>query len=174
MRINIVLQSIVCSLLFFPLLPMRMAQATTAVERTFPDLVHRAEVVAVGTVTNVREQWDAARRAPFTYVTFSHLTMLKGTAQEETLTLEFLGGHEPDGTLLVVHGVPHFSIGEKTVIFCTGNRRDGRGSPAFTRHNRSLEMRRTAGSPSRRRPSTSSSLMAVWQRGHQLTMYSPR
>ena len=124
MRINIVLQSIVCSLLFFPLLPMRMAQATTAVERTFPDLVHRAEVVAVGTVTNVREQWDAARRAPFTYVTFSHLTMLKGTAQEETLTLEFLGGHEPDGTLLVVHGVPHFSIGEKTVIFCTGNRRD--------------------------------------------------
>ena len=35
--------------------------ATTALEQTFPDLVHRADVIAVGTVTGIQEQWDAAR-----------------------------------------------------------------------------------------------------------------
>jgi hypothetical protein len=40
------------------------------------------------------------------------------------MTLEFLGGHTPDGTLLSVSGVPQFTIGEKTVVFCVGNQRD--------------------------------------------------
>jgi len=53
-------------------------RATTVTEQTFPDLVHRAEVIAVGTVTGIREQWDEARQAPLTYVTFSNLTVLKG------------------------------------------------------------------------------------------------
>ena len=35
------------------------ASATTVLEQTFPDLVHRAEVIAVGTVTGIQEQWDA-------------------------------------------------------------------------------------------------------------------
>jgi len=100
------------------------AQATTAIEQTFPDLVHRAEVIAVGTVTGVQERWDVARQAPFTDVTFSQLTVLKGSIDGETLTLEFLGGHTPDGAIVSVSDTPQFAIGEKTVVFCAGNHRD--------------------------------------------------
>ncbi len=99
-------------------------RATTVIEQTFPDLVHQAEVIAVGTVTGIQEQWDATRQAPFTYVTFANLTVLKGDPGGESLTLEFLGGHTPDGMVFAVSGVPRFSIGEKNVVFCAGNHRD--------------------------------------------------
>ena len=98
--------------------------ATTVLEQTFPDLVHQAAVIAVGTVTGIQEQWDATRQAPITNVTFANLTVLKGELGTESMTLEFLGGHLPDGKVFVVSGVPRFAIGEKTVVFSTGNQRD--------------------------------------------------
>ncbi|HEV8716791.1 MAG TPA: hypothetical protein VGX03_28730 [Candidatus Binatia bacterium] len=106
------------------LIPSGPAGATTATEQAFPDLVHRAEVIAVGTVTGIQEQWDPARQAPVTSVTFSQLTVLKGDPGGESLTLEFLGGHLPDGRILAVSGVPSFAIGEKTVVFSAGNHQD--------------------------------------------------
>jgi hypothetical protein len=99
-------------------------QATTVLEQTFPDLVHRADVIAVGTVTGIQEQWDAAHQAPFTSITFFNLTVLKGDPGGESMTLEFLGGHTPDGMTLAIAGVPRFTVGEKTVVFCAGNHRD--------------------------------------------------
>src|SRR5215813_9223528 len=101
-----------------------LAQATTIIEPTFPGLVHQAEVIAVGTVTGIQEQWDAARQAPITLITFSNLTVLKGDPGDATMTLEFLGGHTLDGRVLTVAGVPRFAIGEKHVVFCAGNHRD--------------------------------------------------
>jgi hypothetical protein len=100
------------------------APATTVLEQTFPDLVHQADTIAVGTVTGIQERWDIARQAPFTAVTFSNLTVLKGDPGSESITLEFLGGHTPDGLMLAVDGVPHFTMGEKTVVFSVGNYRD--------------------------------------------------
>ncbi len=43
------------------------ALATTVIERTFPELVHRAEVIFAGTVTDINEQWDEAREAPYKF-----------------------------------------------------------------------------------------------------------
>src|SRR5713101_7597922 len=103
------------------LIPTVPAQATTVIERTFPDLVHRAEVIVIGTVTGIQEQWDAARQAPLTHVTFSNLTVLKSSPGGESMTLAFLGGHTPEGMVLTVPGVPRFTVGEKTVVFCAGN-----------------------------------------------------
>ena len=100
------------------------ALATTAPEQSFPDLVHRAETIVVGTVTDIQEQWDTARQAPFTYVTFSQLTVLKGNPGGDTLTLQFLGGPTPEGTILAITEVPRFTVGEKTVVFSAGNHRD--------------------------------------------------
>jgi hypothetical protein len=100
------------------------ALATTVLEQNFSSLVNQAEVIAVGTVTGIQEQWDAAHQAPTTHVTLSHLTVLKGDPGGESLTLEFLGGHLPDGTILAVSGVPSFTLGEKTVVFSVGNHRD--------------------------------------------------
>ena len=99
------------------------AQAMSVTEMGFSDLVHQAEVIAVGTVSEVREQWDETRKAPLTQVTFSDLTVLKGNPGA-TMTLEFLGGHTPKGLVLTIAGVPQFKVGEKTVVFGAGNHRD--------------------------------------------------
>ena len=92
--------------------------ATTVLTQSFPDLVHKAEVIAVGTVTGINNHWDAALRAPFTVVTFSNLNVLEGTAAGDTLSLDFLGGITPKGYTISIHGVPRFSIGEKNVVSC--------------------------------------------------------
>jgi hypothetical protein len=112
-----------CGLFLSIVLLPHLARATTVVEQTFPDLVHQAEEITVGTVTGIQEQWDATRQAPITHVTFSRLTVLKGDSGRETLTLEFLGGHTPDGRVVAVAGMPRFTVGEKTVVFSAGNRR---------------------------------------------------
>ena len=102
---------------------VRLAQATSVTEVSFPDLVQRADVIAVGTVAEIKEQWDETRKAPLTFVTFSQLTVLKGNPGE-SMTLEFLGGRTPQGLVLTIPGVPQFTVGEKTVVFCAGNHRD--------------------------------------------------
>lgn len=99
------------------------AHATSVTEMKFSDLVHQADVITVGSVSDIREQWNEARKAPLTLVTFSDLTVLKGKPGT-TMTLEFLGGHTPQGLLLTIPGVPQFKVGEKTVVFCVGNRRN--------------------------------------------------
>jgi hypothetical protein len=115
-------------LLFFMvmslLLPHRSIWATTAIEQTFAELVRRADVIAVGTVTGISEEWNTTQQAPFTLVTLSQLTVAKGAVAGGSLTLHFLGGHTPDGMLLTIPGVPRFTMGEKVVVFCAGNRRD--------------------------------------------------
>src|SRR5262245_39343239 len=40
------------------------------------------------------------------------------------MILEFVGGPMPNGLVMVVSGVPHFTVGEKTVVFSTGNHQD--------------------------------------------------
>jgi len=97
------------------------AWATSVLDQTFPDLVHQAEVIAVGTVTGIQEQWDVSRQAPITQVTFANLTVLKGNTGAERMTLDFLGGHFPDGRVLMITGMPQFTMGEKIVAFSTGN-----------------------------------------------------
>lgn len=99
------------------------AQATSVTDVSFPDLVRRAEIIAVGTVSEIKEQWDETRKAPLTLVTFSDLTVLKGNPGA-SMTLEFLGGHTPKGLILTIPGVPQFKVGEKTVAFSAGNHRD--------------------------------------------------
>jgi len=97
--------------------------ATSAVEVTFTDLVTQADVIAVGTVTEIREQWDTEKKTPLTLVTFSNLTTVKGSP-DSSFTLEFLGGKMPNGLVMVVAGVPQFTVGEKAVVFSAGNHRD--------------------------------------------------
>ena len=97
--------------------------ATSAVEVSFTDLVTQADVIAVGTVTEIREQWDTEKKTPLTLVTFSNLTTVKGSP-DSSFTLEFLGGKMPNGLVMVVAGVPQFTVGEKAVVFSAGNHRD--------------------------------------------------
>ena len=95
-------------------------QATTVEPMTFSEVVDGAELVAVGAVTAITETWDAEREMPFTEVTFSVLEALKGEVGAE-LTLQFLGGPAPDGPTLAVEGMPEFAVGDRAVVFSTGN-----------------------------------------------------
>jgi len=104
-------------------LSLNLARATSVTEFTFTDLVTQAEVIAVGTVTDIREQWDAGKKAPLTLVTFANLTVVKGSPGT-SFTLEFLGGKMPNGLVMTIPGVPQFTVGEKVVVFCAGNHRD--------------------------------------------------
>lgn len=105
------------SLLLFPL----PVGATSVLSYSFPSLVQEAEVIAVGTVTAIRTAWDADTDTPYTLVTFSQLEVLKGADDQTELTLRFLGGPLPDGSVMQIAGVPHFTQGERSVIFCAGN-----------------------------------------------------
>jgi hypothetical protein len=107
----------------FVVLVPSTTRATSVIELTFNDLVSQADVIAVGTVTDIREQYDEAKKAPLTLVTVSNLTTLKGSPGS-SFTLEFLGGKLPNGLVMTIPGVPQFKVGEKIVVFCAGNRRD--------------------------------------------------
>ena len=94
------------------------AQAMVVVQRNFPDLVARAEQIVVGTVTEITEERDASG-SPWTLVTFSDLTVLKGDVGTG-LTLRFYGGRTGE-TAVHIPDMPSFTLGERNVVFVTGN-----------------------------------------------------
>jgi hypothetical protein len=87
-------------------------------KRDFPELVARAEQIVVGTVAAIREELDASG-APFTLVTFSDLSVLKGEAGA-TLTVRLYGGTAGDVTVRIPD-MPTFVLGERDVLFVAGN-----------------------------------------------------
>ena len=97
------------------------AAAMVVAQRDFADLVARAEQIVVGTVTDVTQQPDASG-APFTLVTLSDLSVLKGDVGP-TLTLRFYGG-TADGVATWISDMPRFAVGERAVLFVAGNGRD--------------------------------------------------
>ena len=98
-----------------------VGEGTTVLEKSLTDLVQEADTVVVGTVSAIEAEWDAASETPFTYVTFTDLDILKGETDQTELILQFLGGPRPDGTVLQIAGVPQFAVGERNVLFVTGN-----------------------------------------------------
>lgn len=95
--------------------------AMVVVQRDFPELVARAEQIVAGTVTDIKQEIDAAG-APATLVTFSDLIVLKGDVGN-TLTLRFYGG-ETGGVVVHIPDMPTFTVGDRAVLFVAGNGRD--------------------------------------------------
>ena len=103
------------------LLAGRPGHATTVLHQSFPDLVQKAEIIAVGTVSTIHAEWDAVREIPYTLVTFTDLDIRKGDQHQTSLTLQFVGGSAPDGAILQIAGVPEFYLGDRLVLFVVGN-----------------------------------------------------
>ena len=99
------------------------ARALTVVPRSFDELVARADIVFKGTVVHVNPQWigEGQSRRIVTFVTFQVDETYKG-APERNQTLRFLGG-TVDGTTLEVPDMPVFAVGQRAVLFVTGNGR---------------------------------------------------
>ena len=96
-------------------------RAASVLKVTFSQVVDRAELIAVGTVSAIEDRWDAERGLPFIHVTFSDIEILKGTAPGGELTLQFLGGLEPGGLRLTISGMPRFTVKQRAVVFSAGN-----------------------------------------------------
>lgn len=90
--------------------------ATMVVPKDFAALCSEADLIFVGTVTDVGSRWsDPAIQSIETLVTFGDLTWVRGTPQS-TVTLRF-GGGTVDGLREEFAGVPHFAVGDRRVIF---------------------------------------------------------
>ena len=109
-------------LLICTLLTAGTASSTTVIPPSFDALVNGANTVFVGEVMAVRARWETTRqgRAIFTDVTFRVEDVWKGAAGTVTM-LEFLGG-TIDGTTMDVVGMPTFAVGQRAVLFVSGER----------------------------------------------------
>lgn len=96
-------------------------RGTTVVAPSFAELVAEAQTIVRARVVDVRADWAESPqgRVIKTHVTFRVEKRLKGTATPE-LTLTFLGG-ELDGQGMRVAGMPQFSVGQREILFVTGN-----------------------------------------------------
>ena len=109
--------SVVCTLVF-----AGVAGSTTVIPPTFDALVNSATSVFVGEAITVRSRWAAAPRGRviMTDVTFKVEEVWKGNLGAVTM-LEFMGG-TIDGLTMEVVGMPEFAVGQRNVLFVSGER----------------------------------------------------
>ncbi len=114
----------VFSLIFFVLLTVAAgrAGATSLLPKDFQDLVREADIVFVGTVTDMHCEWppDGRHNAIFTYVTFNELEIIAGDYRESSIQVRHLGG-QLDGFWFGAAGAPKFKLGRRNLVFLTGN-----------------------------------------------------
>lgn len=98
-----------------------IALATTVMPPTFDELVEESEVIFEGIVIAMESKWlgRGDERRIETFYTFQVEDRLTGDLAA-TLKLQVLGGTVGNETLEVV-GAPTFSLGERTLLFVTGN-----------------------------------------------------
>jgi hypothetical protein len=105
----------------------RPVQATLVEPTSEQDLFQKAELIFEGTVTRIESRLSDRRSdqddvLPHTFITFRIHRTYKGAAQNKNdITLRFTGGPGRGERFLEVVGVPRFEIGEKCILFVTGN-----------------------------------------------------
>jgi hypothetical protein len=103
------------------LLTAAAAGSTTVRPVGFNELVSRSELIFVGQVVDRRSSYLRGADGPIvTDVVFDVIRVLKGSAGLRT-QLMFLGGTVGRETL-IVSGMPRFEIGERDMLFVSGDR----------------------------------------------------
>lgn len=97
------------------------SRATTVVPPDFPELVQSSDYVIRGRVVALRNEvrLQDGREVPFTLIEVDVKQVIAGEAPER-VTLRMLGGRTSDGELRV-EGVPHFTVGDESILFVQGN-----------------------------------------------------
>ncbi len=100
--------------------------ALSVVSRSFDELVQRADLVLVGTVTEVHSEFAADgldQNTIFSYVNFSDLQVVKGQVTAEPYVLRVPGGVM--GRFAQDYpGIPAFQTGQRYLVFIRGNQHD--------------------------------------------------
>ena len=115
-----------CPMATLALLLCTPAHGLSVVTRSFDELVQRADLVLVGTVSEVHSEFAAGgldQNTIFSYVNFSDLQVVKGQAGSEPYVLRVPGGVV--GRFAQDYpGIPAFQTGQRYVVFIRGNRHD--------------------------------------------------
>ena len=102
------------------------AQGLSVVARSFDELVQRADLVLVGTVSEVHSEFADGgldQNTIFSYVNFSNLQVVKGQVSGEPYVLRVPGGVV--GRFAQDYpGIPAFHTGQRYLVFIRGNRHD--------------------------------------------------
>jgi len=102
-------------------LPWTAARATTYLRLGPDQMLDKADIVFVGTVSSVSVSVKNGR--PWTAVTFDVGTPIEGIATDANgkatgpKVLSFLGGDATGGPALTVSGMPSFKDGERVLVF---------------------------------------------------------
>jgi len=102
------------------------AHGLSVVSRSFDELVQRADLVLVGTVTDVHSEFAAGgldQNTIFSYVNFNDLQVVKGKVTAEAYVLRVPGGVM--GRFAQDYpGIPAFQTGQRYLVFIRGNQHD--------------------------------------------------
>ena len=95
--------------------------ATTVIPPSFDQLVHQAELIFQGTVTDVHAQWvgEGAQRHIESYITFKIEEAVKGKPGQ-TYTMRMFGGTVGDQGM-AVGDAPKFVVGDRDILFVENN-----------------------------------------------------
>jgi hypothetical protein len=113
--------------LFFIIGLGTIVSGSVLVPITERQLALNAELIFEGVVQNVEYRLSNSssehkNRVPHTFVTFEVKKLFKGkTADKNHITLRFVGGPYDKSKLLVVDGIPLFDVGDRDILFVTGN-----------------------------------------------------
>ncbi len=80
------------------------------------ELTDTSQSIIVGTVTDIRSQWNKERTAIYTHVTISVEEQVKGTSYPREVTIRQPGGKVGD-IRMKVSDMPTFKKGEEVVVF---------------------------------------------------------
>jgi hypothetical protein len=103
--------------------------ATTVLPISLENMSKKAELIFYGTVISNEVKVDEVSGHVATFTTFDVIDVVKGDVGD-THTIKQIGGQLPGSkTRFKIHGVPRFTVGEKTVVFMPKASRLGFASP---------------------------------------------
>lgn len=106
----------IAALIFLPI----QVHATTLVYRGFEELIQRSGIIFEGEVISQYSAYADDKKSINTFVTFTVDQVLKGTIDQSTIELRFVGGKVGNVTV-VVPEMPKFEKGDRTILLLDPN-----------------------------------------------------
>ncbi|MCK4704462.1 MAG: hypothetical protein KAT90_03185 [Gammaproteobacteria bacterium] len=106
------------------------ASATSLLPVSLEQLSTRASIIFYGTVINNQVKKDTQSGHIATFTEFEIIDLIKGNIKTSNYTIKQIGGHLKESkTVLRIHGVPKYQMGNKYVVFLPEKSSLGFSSP---------------------------------------------
>ena len=112
------------------ILCLHSASATSLLPVSLEQLSTRASIIFYGTVINNQVKKDTQSGHIATFTEFEIIDLIKGNIKTSNYTIKQIGGHLKESkTVLRIHGVPKYQMGNKYVVFLPEKSSLGFSSP---------------------------------------------